>query len=222
MVKQPRDIASEEPTWQFGMACIEHIKKDEVEKMLMVEYPADKFIISLEIASDGKHLATKGEHMHFVLYIKPTHFKNFRETLINRYKLTGKNTKKEMRAYGWLKDIKDPERLKAYSVKDKNIIWHGFENDEIKNYVDQSFTKKENNFEVLMNEMKYHQIEYDVESMDKCCIVNIEKYIIKFYMDRNERCCKSKVKNYTLAYMQLHMKDRYELLDRIYHYTMFN
>lgn len=203
--------------YEFGFAAIEHEKIDDVLAMLE-KYKINKYIVALEKVNNGSHAATNGEHLHFVLQVEPKQFKNFRETFKNTYQLTGKNGKTG-RYGGWVKKPRDPERFIAYSVKDKNIRSKGFQEGELKKYLEASFTKKETDTDILMNYLVKRRIE-NVNIGNPLDTTMIEVEILKYYMDLGKRICKSQIKNLTLTYLQLYMPNRYEHLDLIYHYTM--
>lgn len=203
--------------YKFGFADIEHEKIDEVISMLS-EYKIDKYIVGLEKVQGETHIATNGEHMHFVLHVDPKIFKNFRETLINRYNLCGKNGSTG-RFFGFSKVIRDAERFKAYTCKDENLTWAGFEEQEIKTYIANSFKKKESVFDILMDHLMQQRVEL-VPQQTHIDVTKIEVEILRYHMQLGERICKSKLKNYTLAYMQLYMKDRFNYLEQIYYYTI--
>lgn len=203
--------------YEFGFAAIEHEKIDDVLAMLE-KYKINKYIVALEKVSNGSHVATNGEHLHFVIQVEPKQFKNFRETFKNTYQLTGKNGKTG-RYGGWVKKPRDPERFIAYSVKDKNIRSKGFEEGELKKYMEASFQKKESDLDLLMDYLVKRRVE-NVNIGNPLDTTMIEVAILKYYMDLGKRICKSQIKNLTLTYLQLYMPNRYDNLDLIYHYTM--
>jgi len=221
--------------YHFGFADIEHSKLNEIIEM-MNDYNILKYIIAREKVEGKKtHIATNGEHYHFVIYTDMKTFKNFKETLKNKYKLSGKNGKTGRYA-GWIepKKVKDEHKFMSYTVKDNNVIWKGFEPEEIKQLLDESFQKTDTLIEELMKMLQTQRPElrtapptqYNNGSgpqwNSKYDITGLEVAILKFHMDKNKRICKSQIKNLTLTYLQLYMTERYQILDTIYHYTMNN
>jgi len=220
----------------FGFADINHkFKLDLVE--MMMEYGIEKYIIALEKV-DGKktHIATQGEHIHFVLNTDLKNFKRFKETLKNKYELSGKNGKTGKYA-GWIcKDkVKDEHKFMAYTMKDGNVLWKGFEEDEIKKLKDDSFQKNDTLIDELMKWLKEFRPELRKEQVGtylnhfgqpiyqgKYDLQKIEVEVLKFYMKKEKKICKSQIKNLTLTYLQLHMIDRFDEVDTIYHYCMNN
>jgi len=223
--------------YHFGFADIEHEKINELIEM-MNDYNICKYIIAKEKVEGKKtHVATNGEHIHFVIYVDLKTFKNFKETLKNKYKLSGKNGKTGRYA-GWIepKKVKSEHKFMSYTVKDNNIIWKGFEEEEIKELLDESFQKQDTLVDELMKKLKKHRPELrtsqDIGTMlnkhqqpvycSKYDITNLEVEILKFHMEKEKRICKSQIKNLTLTYLQLYMEDRFNAVDTIYHYTMNN
>ena len=202
--------------YRFGFADIEHSKLDEIVVM-MGTYKIEKYIIALEKVTGSTHEATNGEHMHFVLYVEPKQFKNFLETLKNRYNLSGKNGKTGCYC-GFVKKVKDANRLMAYTVKDQNIVWCGFKDDEIQRLVDESFPKEQSLYDQLMKHLVDNQ--YETLTSDKYIEpLKVELEILRYYMNKGEKICKSKLKNYTLSYLQLYAPCRFQFIDQIHFYT---
>lgn len=222
--------------FHFGFADIEHSKHDELIEM-MDDYKIDKYIIAKEKVEGKKtHVATNGQHYHFVIFTDIKTFKNFKETLKNKYNLSGKNGKTGRYA-GWIetKKVKNEHKFMAYTVKDNNITWKGFEEDEIKILLDESFQKQDTLIDELMKMLKQHRPELRIQPepqylnkfsapvyQSKFSITNLEVEILKFYMAKEKRICKSQIKNLALTYLQLHMVDRFQEMETIFHYTMNN
>jgi len=219
--------------YHFGFADIEHKFKDNLIEM-MSEYGINKYIIALEKV-DGKktHVVTKGEHVHFVIYTDPKIFKRFKETLKNKYLLSGKNGKTGRYA-GWIskEKVKDEHKFMSYTVKDDNIVWKGFADDEIQKLKDDSFQKQDTLIDELMKWLKDNRPElrkteeqqyldcHQPQFQNKYDIGMIEVEILKFHMKKEKRICKSQLKNLTLTYLQLHWVDRFEEVSTIYLYMM--
>jgi len=211
-----------EMEYRFGFADIEHTNIEDIEKMLEL-YGIEKYIVAMEKVNNKTHIATNGEHIHFVLHVEKKIFKNFNETLKNRYTLSGKNGKTG-RYCGWIdpKKVKDKEKFMSYSVKDNNIRWKGFTDDEIKNLLDESFQKQETIIDELIKKIQMNRPEIRVGTVKEIDMTALELFIIKFHMEKEKRICRSQVKNLCLMYLQLHMIDRYDHMATIYHYTMNN
>jgi len=217
--------------YHFGFADINHKFKDDLIEM-MKEYEILKYIIALEKV-DGKktHIATQGEHIHFCIYTDPKIFKRFKETLKNKYLLSGKNGKTGRYA-GWInkEKVKSEHKFMAYTVKDNNIVWKGFTDDEIKDLLESSFQKQDTLQDELMKYLVAHKCEEDQSRRDsrwtgsKYDTLNLQMEIIKFHMERNRRVCKSQVKNLALTYLQLYFVDRFtkEGMDLVYFFTLNN
>ena len=183
--------------YHFGFADIEHSKLNELIEM-MNDYGIIKYIIAREKVEGKKtHIATNGEHYHFVIYTDLKTFKNFKETLKNKYNLSGKNGKTG-RFAGWIepKKVKNEHKFMSYTVKDNNVIWKGFEPEEIKQLLDESFQKQDTLIDELMKKLKQERPELrgDAESVyykghaiptyniSKYDITKLEVYILKFHI----------------------------------------
>jgi len=222
--------------YHFGFADINH-KCKQVLVDMMTEYGIEKYIIALEKVEGKKtHIATQGEHIHFVVNCDDKTFKRFKDTLKNKYELSGKNGKTG-RYMGWInKDkVKNEHKFMAYTCKDNNLVWKGFTEDEIKELLKDSFQKTDTIVDELMNWLKQYRPELRKEQpatylnkwkepvyQNKLDIQKLEVEILKFHMNKEKRICKSQVKNLALTYLQIHMENRMEELDSIYHYMMNN
>jgi len=222
--------------YHFGFADIEHKFKDNLIEMCD-EYGILKYIIALEKVEGKKtHVETKGEHVHFVIYTDPKIFKRFKETLKNKYLLSGKNGKTGRYA-GWInkEKVKDEHKFMSYTVKDNNIVWKGFAEDEIQKLKDDSFQKQDTLIDELMKwlkdnrpelrktpEVQYLNCHQTPQFQSKYDIGMIEVEILKFHMKKEKRICKSQLKNLTLTYLQLHWVERFNEVATIYLYMMNN
>lgn len=220
--------------YHFGFADIHHKFKDDLV-LMMTEYGIEKYIIALEKVEGKKtHIETQGEHIHFVIYTDPKIFKRFKETLKNKYLLSGKNGKTGRYA-GWIdiKKVKDEHKFMSYTVKDGNVVSKGFTDDELKQLKEDSFQKTDTLIEELMKHLLAHRFELRkgvplqyTNHMNvpvyqsKFDIQALEIEIMKFHMVKEKRICKSQVKNLTLTYLQLHMIDRLNEIETIYFYMV--
>jgi len=220
--------------YHFGFADIHHKFKEDLI-LMMTEYGIEKYIIALEKVEGKKtHIETQGEHVHFVIYTDPKTFKRFKETLKNKYLLSGKNGKTGRYA-GWIdtKKVKNEMKFMSYTVKDNNITWKGFTDDEIKNLLEDSFQKTDTLIDELMKHLlanrfeirKGEQLQYTNHMnvpvyQSKFNLQALEIEIMKFHMAKEKRICKSQVKNLTLTYLQLYMIDRNNEVETIYYYMV--
>ncbi len=215
---------------QYGFCGILHTKIDQVEKAL-ANYNITKYILGMETCENA-HENSNGEHIHFLMYIDPsfTVFKNFKEHMRTTFNLGGKTNKKGKPYFGWgNKEIKDHDKLSSYTVKDKNIRSKGFTQEELDEFIKNSFPKSE---ERNLYKECIAAIERDRPHMSayRAChetsltldYISLEIYILKFHMENDTKICKSKMKNIAMAYLQLHYKDRYKHLEEIYHYIRNN
>jgi len=215
---------------RFGFAAIEHKHIEDLVTM-MTEYEIEKYIMALEKVSNGTHKETKGEHIHFVLFVNLKVFNTFKETLKKKYNLSGKNGTTGRYA-GWMNinKVRDSDKFIAYTVKDNNLKWKGFEPDEIKKALTASHKKKETIQEELIAHLLVQKSELNKERYEKgnsgCNydLENLEREIMAFHMNKKVKIGKSQVKNLALTYLQLHMETRFtkEGMDRIYNYMMHN
>lgn len=214
---------------QWGYCDIYHSRIDEVIAMLE-KHNAEKYLVGMEICTGGQHQQTKGEHMHFILHINPQDFKNLREKMRRTFNLGGKNNKQNKPYYGWMqKDIRDIDKLRAYTVKDKNIRSKGYTDEELEQLIESSFPKnpERNIFKDCIEALKTYEewidFDYDENHIFHGKTLDFQKleiFILKFHMEQGVKVCKSKIKNIAHTYLQLEYGTRYEDLKDIYYYIM--
>jgi len=123
--------------------AVNHFEEYEIYKIFN-EYQNEigKYVIAKEIALDGTHVQTNGEHFHFVaeMTIKTYHklTKRFKE----KYKLNGSAKGGKTKQYGKVNDIKDISRMIAYCMKDGDFQTN-LSADEVEQYKKISFKKPE-------------------------------------------------------------------------------
>jgi hypothetical protein len=128
---------------RFGYASIFHKEKEDIIK-LIEEYNPVWYIIGMETCKTGEHKQTGGEHFHFIYDMKDNDHEAFKKQLIRKYNLGSKNNKQDKPYYGFPKtDIKDTQKLKAYTIKDMNYVSKGISDEEIKNIEEISFPKEQ-------------------------------------------------------------------------------
>lgn len=122
-------------------AHIPHLHIDEVLSKITTDDYVEKYLIGLETAS------SVGDHMHFVI----THlfetdrdrwYHNFSKWFKKKFSLSGRAYKNQCKQYGKVKDIRDLERMEAYTVKDKNIR-SNYKDEELKNLIQKSYEKED-------------------------------------------------------------------------------
>ena len=195
---------------QYGFCGILHTKIDQVEKALH-DYHITKYLLGMETC-ENTHENSNGEHIHFLMYIDPsfTIMKNFKEHMRNTFGLGGKANKKGKPYYGWgNKEIKDHDKLSSYTVKDKNIRSKGFTQEELDEFIKNSFPKSEerNLYKECIKAIETNKPHISNRTSESSLIidyVSLEIYILKFHMENDSKICKSKMKNIASAYLQLH------------------
>lgn len=153
------------------------------------KYDIGKYIMAAEVAKDGKHKETDGEHFHFYVHMLPKDYDSYAKRIITKFKLkAGRNHIVKGgtgRQYGKVKEIENHERMQIYTVKDKNLRTNMSE-EEIDALKAQSFEKKSENdhFNKLMkfitDSMTNHEYMLLVDEIGD--VSSIQKYIILFHI----------------------------------------
>jgi hypothetical protein len=193
----------------FFYAAIRHNRLEELHTLIYQYIDASAAcIIGLEEAV-GVHQNTDGEHIHVAVDMTETIWKNFYQTLKNKFNLGGKNSKdKDKNHYGRIKPekVRDITRFLAYTVKDKNIWSRNVDLCELQSYIDVSFPKQDD-----MELKVYNYLELDNYTMtprDQ----DIERYIgqqtIQYYRQNNLKILPTRlmIKRITLRYLMSNHK----------------
>ncbi len=99
------------------------------------------------------------DHYHFIAYMSDDTYRNFAKSVFkDKFKLRGQARNGLPRQYGKTKDIKDPTRMMAYTVKDGNFRTD-FSEQQIEALVKQSFEKKESK-DLLQECIEYVEQRY--------------------------------------------------------------
>lgn len=147
---------------------IDLLKKD----LLYYKDKIKKYVISHEIADDGKHEETKGSHFHFLVQMTPEDYHNFcKRVFIDKWKLRGRAIKGKPRQYGKTKEIRDVDKALSYCVKamdeGKDTIRTNMSKEEIECAFAHSFkkSKKKNDYEDLMKHLAKLDLKnsYDIK-----------------------------------------------------------
>ncbi len=138
------------------------------------------------------------DHFHFIVYMSNDSYRNFAKSVfIDKYKLRGRAVKGQARQYGKQKEIRDPTKMMAYTVKDGN-----FRTDmtkiQIEALIKISFQKKESK-DLLQECIEYVDREYFEH--DECHTFNkdyvpVPVLIIGFLRSKNLTISPAAVKRY--------------------------
>lgn len=120
------------------IACFFDLKVSEYDYLeeTLLEYDIGQYIIGHET-----HNAEGKEKSHFHLLFEATEqiYTNFSKRIIDKYGLRRKG-KGGVIKYGKVKQIRDIDKMKSYTVKDSNIRTN-IPEEELQNIIDKSFKK---------------------------------------------------------------------------------
>jgi hypothetical protein len=135
------NFVNTERKWYAFFGAIRHLHMTEIHK-IWDETDKGLYVVSKEISSES-HQDTDGEHFHFVAEMTPIVYHAFSKRLFkDRFNLRGVAKDGLSRQYGKVKEIKDINRMIAYSLKDGDYITN-ISDDEIDRYKLISFAKIE-------------------------------------------------------------------------------
>lgn len=122
--------------WIAFMAHIPHNEQEYILETLK-DYDIGKYIIGLE------HAESVGEHYHFLVQMTDKDYHKYSKRVFkDKFKLRGQNRGGKCKQYGKLKEIKDLEKMKAYTCKDNKVMTN-MSDEEIQKYVEMSYKKEE-------------------------------------------------------------------------------
>lgn len=108
--------------WQAFMFGIYHKHKDYVLSSMKELGSLGQYIIGLEVCDPPRHKLTNGQHFHFMAQMTDKDYTRFLQRMIKHFELRGKSDMGEARQYGKVHKIRNEVKMKAYSVKDGNVI----------------------------------------------------------------------------------------------------
>jgi len=155
------------------------------------KYDIGKYLMSAEVAKDGKHKETDGEHFHFYVHMFPKDYDSYAKRIITKFKLrAGKGHVVKGgtgRQYGKVNEIKNHERMQIYTVKDGNVRTN-FTDEELGKLKEQSFEKKVEYdfFHKLMIFINENLNQSDLNQINDFCIRPIQNTIILYHI--KEQC----------------------------------
>lgn len=116
-----------------------HIKRTEFDfiETTLKRYDIGEYIIAFEEAIVN---TKKIEHFHIVFQGTTKIYNNFSKILREKYKLNGSAKNGQTRQYGKVKNIKDIEKLKSYTLKDGDFRTN-MDDEVIHSLVQNSYTK---------------------------------------------------------------------------------
>ena len=114
------------------------------------KYEIGKFLIAQE--TDKKvHLESEGQHFHFLVQMTVESYSKFSKVVRDKFKLRGRAIEGKPRQYGRIKEIKDLDRMAAYTLKDGNY-YTNMDDTDLDKWYKLSFKKdlKKKHYDKLM------------------------------------------------------------------------
>lgn len=210
---------------KFFMAALSH-QNDLSKDLEGYLDPSAAYIVAKEVANDGKHKETEGQHFHIAAEMNDKQYDSFRNTILkNKYNLRGKACKGLPRQYGVVKDVRNETKFLAYTCKDKNIIYRNIDLKTIKYYISESYKKETmfSKYDGLMLHLKSLSSDFclyyvhEKSENPRLCLWNIKLEVTKYWMKQgfDKALSKSQLTHYTNSFLQLHWKRRMEHIEDI-------
>jgi hypothetical protein len=187
----------------FWFVALEHVRVEEYEKHLLKYMDASaQYIIAKETAK-GVHHETKGEHIHIAAEMDVTTYNKMHKNIhVEQLKLRRKANEKGGKQVGRVHNVRDETRMLSYTVKNENIIYRNIDLKTIQAYIENSFPKKDEWDNDLIEYIKLNQI--CDRNLDE-----IEDHIIDYYIKNSKKksnLTRVKIKQITLRYLMYEIK----------------
>ena len=210
---------------KFFMAALSH-QNDLSKDLEGYLDPSAAYIVAKEVANDGKHKETQGQHFHIAADMTDKQYDSFRNTILkNKYQLRGKASKGLPRQYGVVKNVRNETRFLSYTCKDKNIIFRNIDLKTIKDYISKSFKKEEkyDKYDGIMSHLMAQEPDFclykihELSVEPKLWLGSIKLEVTKYWMEQNfgKALSRSQLTYYTLSFIQLHWKLRMDYISDI-------
>lgn len=138
------------------------------------------------------------DHFHFIVYMNDDTYRNFAKSVFkDKFKLRGQAKNGLSRQYGKTKDIKDPTKMMAYTVKDGNFRTDMSEQ-QIEALVKISFEKKESKdlLQECIDWVEHRYVEYHEADLYETPYVSVPILIIGFLRKKQLSVTPASVKRY--------------------------
>ena len=149
-------------------------------KKLFKEEKVGHTTIGLEI-SKTSHKEYDGQHVHVMTWMKDQTYHTMSIALFKKWGLRGRALPQKPRQYGKLKHIKDPDKMYAYTIKQRRII-STYELNDLKTYLDICYETEDNLTEAKEVVLKHFQND------DTVTIDDIAIFIINYYRSKGWKC----------------------------------
>lgn len=181
---------------------------DTIERILLDGYDVGTYLIG--------HEHDPFSHFHFVAQLpNKKQWTAFQKKIVTKYDLRGKATAGKPRQYGSIKNIRDIDKLKAYTVKQNNVRTNMTDKDYCR-YLEMSFTSANNRafFDALIEELESiadltvlkhtvttfgNETTYHVEND---IFPKIYKEILRYCITKDYKVSPSQVKSWGYSYIQ--------------------
>ena len=192
----------------FWFVALEHDKVSEYIKHLKKYIdPSGAYIIAKETAK-GVHHETKGQHIHIACELDVDTYNKFHKNIhVEQMKLRRKACPvKGGKQVGRVHKVRDETKMLAYTVKNENIIYKNIDLKTIQLYIENSFPKKDDWDNDLIDYIILHTNENRGINAN---LEILEDHIIDFYIKNSKKkatLTRAKVKQITLRYLMYHTK----------------
>jgi len=159
---------------------------------ILQEYDIGYYIAAAEKETEH-HKETDGEHLHFTVQMTERQYQTFAKRIfIDKFKLRGRAKDGCPRQYGKVKAIRDLEKMKAYTVKEGNILTN-IPDEELKHLMEIAFKKddkqgEERNFRddmMVYIQMKLLKDGHDMSDDYKLTRYDVGVQIIAYIQEKN-------------------------------------
>lgn len=137
-------------------------------KNTLDKYEIGKFLIAQE--TDPKvHIESEGQHFHFLVQMTIESYAKYSKVIRDKFKLRGRATEGKPRQYGRIKDIKDLDRMAAYTLKDGDY-YTNMDDKDLDKWYKLSFKKdlKQKHYNKLMKYIDEYPIKCISEWPENC------------------------------------------------------
>ncbi len=138
--------------------------------------------------SKKSHRDISGQHFHVFAEWDDLTYNAFKRTvMINKYKLRGQSKDDLARQFGRVRDIRDHDRMIAYTIKDKNYKYKNIDEEFIKYAETISFKKEDRktNVELCLEYLTMINKPHlpDFKNQDTLAIYKFEELVLEYWIE---------------------------------------
>lgn len=188
--------------------ALKHSEADTLWEALCTYTPDPRQLILATETSNKSHLDISGQHFHIFAEWENNTYEAFKKTIMqSKYNLRGQATENQSRQWGRVRNIREPDKMVAYTIKHKNYRHKNLDPEYLKECEAISFVKEDrkSNIEICLEHLvKVNQLNYKtLGETETLHIYKFEEQVVEFWIQniKDKVICKSTLQHIVLRFL---------------------